>query len=213
MSEGHLEGDHPIIRDRRRIDPQTGGVRGSTETSAPTAAAAGAPAGPGGPGEPRGSDRATELEAQLAERTADLQRVSAEYANYRRRVDRDRVAVAEQALASVLLGLLPVLDDIGRARDHGELEGGFKSVGESLEAVVTKLGLERYGEVGDPFDPTIHEALMHAHDDSLTEPTCVQVMQAGYRLGERILRAARVAVAEPSVPAPDEEPAQESAAE
>jgi molecular chaperone GrpE len=204
VSEGHPEGDHPIIRDRRRIDPQTGGVRGSTDTSAPSAAQ---PPSPGAP------DRSTELEAQLAERTADLQRVTAEYANYRRRVDRDRTAVAEQALASVLLGLLPVLDDIGRAREHGELEGGFKSVGESLEAVVTKLGLERYGEVGDPFDPTIHEALMHSHDDSLSEPTCVQVMQAGYRLGERILRAARVAVAEPSVATPDQEPAQESSEE
>src|SRR5206468_8979343 len=112
------------------------------------------------------AERATaELEAaeqQLAERTADLQRVTAEYANYRKRVERDRAAVREQALANVLYGLVPVLDDIGRAREHGELAGGFKSVADSLETTVTKLGLERFGENGEPFDPKVHEALMHS---------------------------------------------------
>ena len=101
-------------------------------------------------------------QAQLAERTADLQRLQAEYANYRKRVERDRMAVREQALANVLAELLPVLDDIGRAREHGELSGGFKSVAESLESAVAKLGLVQLGEKGEPFDPVMHEALMHS---------------------------------------------------
>ncbi len=138
-----------------------------------------------------------EVSARLAERTADLQRVQAEYANYRKRVERDRMAVREQALSSVLIGLLPVLDDIGRAREHGELTGGFKSVAESLEAVAVKLGLTAYGEDGDPFDPNLHEALMHSYSIDVSEPTCVRILQPGYKVGDRILRPARVAVAEP----------------
>jgi molecular chaperone GrpE len=137
----------------------------------------------------------------LAERTADLQRLQAEYANYRKRVDRDRLAVREQALANVLTELLPMLDDIGRAREHGELVGGFKSVGESMESAAVKLGLASYGEVGDPFDPTLHEALMHSYSAEVTEPTCVRILQPGYKVGNRILRPALVAVAEPGDPA------------
>jgi molecular chaperone GrpE len=137
------------------------------------------------------------MAARLAERTADLQRLQAEYANYRKRVERDRVAVREQALANVLTELLPVLDDIGRAREHGELAGGFKSVAESLEAAAVKLGLASYGEDGDPFDPKLHDALMHSYSPDVTEPTCVRILQPGYVVGERILRPARVAVAEP----------------
>lgn len=133
----------------------------------------------------------------LAERTADLQRLQAEYANYRKRVERDRIAVREQALANVLNELLPVLDDIGRAREHGELSGGFKSVAESLESIAVKLGLTAYGEKGDAFDPTLHEALMHEYSDEVTEPTAVRILQPGYRVGDRIIRPARVAVAEP----------------
>jgi molecular chaperone GrpE len=146
--------------------------------------------------------------AMLAERTADLQRLQAEYANYRKRVERDRMAVREQALANVLTELLPVLDDIGRAREHGELSGGFKSVADSLESIVVKLGLTAYGENGDPFDPTLHEALMHEYSDEVDEPTCVRILQPGYRVGDRIIRPARVAVAEPSgepVPPPESE--------
>jgi molecular chaperone GrpE len=137
----------------------------------------------------------------LAERTADLQRVQAEYANYRKRVERDRVAVREQALASVVSELLPVLDDIGRAREHEQLTGGFKAVADALEAVVTKLGLTSFGEAGEPFDPNVHEALMHAYSPEVSEPTCVQILQPGYKVGERILRPARVAVADPTDPA------------
>ena len=147
----------------------------------------------GGPG---GGDDRGAVE-RLAERTADLQRVQAEYANYRKRVERDRVAVREQALANVLSGLVPILDDIGRAREHGELNGGFKSVAESVEATTAKLGLESFGEAGEPFDPRVHEALMHSYSAGVSEPTCVQILQPGYRVGDRILRPARVAVAEP----------------
>ena len=135
--------------------------------------------------------------AQLAERTADVQRIQAEYANYRKRVERDRIAVREQALANVLAELIPILDDIGRARAHGELSGGFKSVAESLESAVAKLGLVSYGEKGDPFDPTVHEALMHSYSGDVTEATCVEILQPGYKIGDRILRPTRVAVAEP----------------
>jgi len=133
----------------------------------------------------------------LAERTADLQRLQAEYANYRKRVERDRQAVREQALANVLGELLPVLDDIGRAREHGELSGGFKSVADSLESITAKLGLTAFGEQGEPFDPTLHEALMHEYSGDVFEPTCVKILQPGYKVGDRIIRPARVAVAEP----------------
>ncbi|MEU8642117.1 MULTISPECIES: nucleotide exchange factor GrpE [unclassified Streptomyces] len=133
----------------------------------------------------------------LTERTADLQRLQAEFQNYRRRVERDRIAVKEIAVANLLTELLPVLDDIGRAREHGELVGGFKSVGESLETVAAKMGLQQFGKEGEPFDPTIHEALMHSYAPDVTETTCVAILQPGYRFGERTIRPARVAVAEP----------------
>lgn len=133
----------------------------------------------------------------LEERTADLQRLQAEFQNYRRRVERDRITVKEIAVANLLAELLPVLDDIGRARDHGELVGGFKSVAESLETVAAKMGLQQFGKEGEPFDPTIHEALMHSYAPDVTETTCVAILQPGYRFGERTIRPARVAVAEP----------------
>jgi len=133
----------------------------------------------------------------LGERTQDLQRLQAEFQNYRRRVERDRVTVKEIAVANLLTELLPVLDDIGRARDHGELVGGFKSVAESLEMVAAKMGLMQFGKEGEPFDPTVHEALMHSYSPEVTETTCVQILQPGYRIGERTIRPARVGVAEP----------------
>jgi molecular chaperone GrpE len=174
---------------------------GPGEDGAP---ASGQPAGPAGGSASRGGaasggpdGEAAAAAARLAERTADLQRLQAEYANYRKRVDRDRQVVREQALANVLSELLPVLDDIGLAREHGELTGGFKSVADSLEAAVAKLGLTSYGENGDPFDPTVHEALMHSYSADVTEPTCVRILQPGYKVADRILRPARVAVAEP----------------
>ncbi|QFG22713.1 nucleotide exchange factor GrpE [Actinomadura sp. WMMB 499] len=191
------EKEGPVIRDRRRIDPETGKVReqaGEKDAPAAPAAPAGEAAGTAGGA---GDGEATALQEQLAERLDDLRRLKAEYDNYRKRVERDRVAVREQALGQVLSELLPVLDDIGRARDHDELTGGFKSVGEALESVTGKLGLETYGEKGEPFDPTVHEALMHGYSADVTETSVADVLQPGYRIGERILRPARVAVAEP----------------
>jgi molecular chaperone GrpE len=156
------------------------------------------PAGPAaGPPAAEPSSEATELRAQLAERTADLQRLQAEYANYRKRVDRDRATVREQAVASALTELLPVLDAINQAHEHGELSGGFKSVADSLQGAVGKLGLVSYGQRGDAFDPKIHEALSYSDSPDVSEDTCVDIFQPGYKVGERILRPARVAVAAP----------------
>jgi len=138
------------------------------------------------------------LKEQLADRTADLQRIQAEYANYRKRVDRDRTAVRELALANVLTELLPALDAIGQARQHDELSGGFKSVAESLESAASKLGLVTYGEPGEPFDPKIHEALAHSFSPDVAEVSCAEIFQPGYKVGDRILRPARVLVAEPA---------------
>lgn len=144
---------------------------------------------------------AASFERQLAERTADLQRLQAEYVNYRRRVERDRDVVRESAVASVLAELLPVLDEIHLARQHGDLEGPFKAIAENLEAALAKVGLSRYGEAGEPFDPQVHEALMQTADAGVSEPTATQILQPGYRLtvgsGERVLRPARVAVTTP----------------
>jgi molecular chaperone GrpE len=209
--QGHPEGE-PVIRDKRRIDPTTGAVRpdvpsaagaqvpggGVSDAATGSASFTSGPAVP--PSAPVGGPHDGAAEAELAERTADLQRVQAEYANYRKRVERDRESVRELAVIGVLSGLLPVLDDIGRARDHGELVGGFKVVAESLEATLTKLGLQPFGVDGDPFDPNVHEALMHEYSSDVSEPTCVAILQPGYRVGERVVRPARVKVAEPGEP-------------
>lgn len=194
MSEREDGTEGPIIRDKRRIDPETGMVREAVASAA--ASSTEALAAEEAAAELVEGDLAA-LEAELSERTADVQRVHAEYANYRKRVDRDRELVRDQAAAGVLAELLTVLDDIDRAREHDELVGGFKSVAEAIEATVEKLGLERYGVVGEPFDPTVHEALMHSEDDSVTETTCVAVLAPGYRYAGRVLRPARVAVADP----------------
>jgi molecular chaperone GrpE len=135
---------------------------------------------------------------QLAERTADLQRLQAEYANYRKRVDRDRSAMRELALANVLTEMLPALDAIGQARQHDELSGGFKSVAETIESATSKLGLVTYGEAGEPFDPKVHEAVATSYSPDVTDVTLAEIFQPGYKVGDRILRPARVVVAEPS---------------
>jgi len=137
------------------------------------------------------------LRAGLDERTSDLQRLSAEFANYRKRVERDRALVVEQATGNVLAALLPVLDDLDRARDHGDLIGPFGAVAEQLTATLSKFGLTPFGAKGDPFDPTRHEAVAHSTSGEVSEPTCVDVMRRGYLLGERLLRPALVAVADP----------------
>lgn len=173
------------VTDKRRIDPDTyilrevdaqpesGEVRQPDEAGAP----------------------ATDEEDKLAELTNDLQRVQAEYTNYRRRVDRDRELVKENAIGSVIAALLPVIDDIDRAREHGELEGAFRSVGESLEGALAKLGLEKFGVANEPFDPNLHEALSTDSREDITEPTVTALYQPGYRYAGRVLRPARVAVA------------------
>jgi len=129
--------------------------------------------------------------------TEDLQRLQADYSNYRKRVDRDRAVAYELAVASVLNELLPILDDLDRARTHGELEGGFKSVAEQIENAVTKIGLVKFGEAGTPFDPQIHEALMHLTSTEVNEVTATEILQKGYRYKERVLRPARVTVTDP----------------
>jgi len=144
---------------------------------------------------------ATEVEAEsfdlTATLTADLQRLQAEFSNYRKRVERDRAVASEIAVASVLMELLSTLDDIDRAAEHGELTGGFKSVADQLIATTTKLGLEKYGKDGDEFDPQIHEALMHETSAEVQVATASKILQPGYKFKERVLRPARVAVTDP----------------
>lgn len=129
--------------------------------------------------------------------TADLQRLQAEYANYRKRVERDRTVASEVATASVLIELLATLDDIDRAATHGELTGGFKAVADQLTSLTTRFNLEKFGTEGEPFDPQIHEALMHDTSAEVSVPTATKILQPGYKYKERILRPARVAVTEP----------------
>jgi molecular chaperone GrpE len=134
----------------------------------------------------------------VAALTADLQRLQAEYANYRKRVERDRALAHELAIGGVLTELLATLDDIARATEHDELTGGFKSVADQIAAVTTRLGLEKYGTAGDVFDPQIHEALLHDTSADVKVPTATKILQPGYKFKERILRPARVAVTDPA---------------
>ncbi|MFD3419501.1 nucleotide exchange factor GrpE [Streptomyces decoyicus] len=159
-------------------------------------------------GRPSGDEQALErsapqeavLHAELRERTADLQRLKAEYDNYRKRVHRDRLAVGEIAVANVLSRLLPVLDSLAEAREQGEVTGGFQRIAEALHSELGALGLQPFGTVGDPFDPLIHEAITYIPDDTLEHATCTAVLRQGYRVGDRLLRPAQVIVAgEPPV--------------
>ena len=189
------DGERVVVRDRRRIDPVTGEVR----------TPAGAPAGAGSAAatdqtaeQVAGPDAvaAAELAAQVAERTADLQRVSAEYANYRRRVDRDRESVLVGARVQFVSELLTVLDDLDRAEAHGDLTGPFKAVADKLVAVTQKLGLEAFGLEGEPFDPSVHEAVQHeaSTTDGPTVTVVSAVLRRGYRIADRVLRPAMVTV-------------------
>ena len=143
------------------------------------------------------SAKISELEELAAERTADLQRLHAEYANYKKRVDRDRALARQGGIEAVVLDLLPVLDSIEGAREHDELTGGFKLVADEIEKVGAKYGLSVYGEVGDPFDPNVHEALMHVPMPGVEATTVSADMPKGARPNDRVLRPARVGVAEP----------------
>jgi molecular chaperone GrpE len=173
-----------VVHDKRRLDPETGVPRDAPVEGVVEEAS---PAGP---------SREEEL-------LADLQRVSAEYANYRKRVDRDRVSVIEMANLGLLESLMPLLDNIELARQHGDLDGAFKGVGESLEQLADKHGLERYGAKGEPFDPAVHHALVQAPEDPTATVTVVaEVLQPGWRLRSgRVLRPAGVAVSEPGMSA------------
>jgi len=203
----------PRVTDKRRLDPETGKVRdvrpgsaaGQAEVDADVVAdealevlEAEVVTGPGEVVEGEDVHPDTTLAADL---TRDLQRLQAEYVNYKKRVDRDREMHRDLAVASVVEALLPVLDDIHLARQHGDLEGGpFSAIADKLDGILTKIGVERYGQPGDAFDPNVHEALMHIEAELAegTEgTTVVQVLQPGYRMGQRIIRVARVAVADP----------------
>ena len=187
----------PKVTDKRRLDPKTGAVRAKAHVVPEVSAA---PDVPGDVSSVEGDEihPDTTLAADL---TRDLQRLQAEYVNYKKRVDRDREMHRDLAVANVVEVLLPVLDDIHLARQHGDLEGGpFAAIADKLDTTLTKIGVERYGQPGDPFDPNVHEALMHVEAELAegTEgPTVVQVLQPGYRMGPRIIRVARVAVADP----------------
>lgn len=190
MSEQEYTG--PRVTDRRRVDPDSGQVRRPAgPVDAPVVedpfAAAAVEA-------ERVEADVAGVEARVAELTGDLQRIHAEYANYRKRVDRDRELIRQTAVGSVLADLLVVLDDLDRAREHGELEGAFKAVGDALTATLTRTGLERFGALGEEFDPHQHEAMTHEESD-VAVPTIVAVYQPGYRYADRVLRAARVGVA------------------
>src|SRR6185437_11706942 len=192
-----------VIRDKRRIDPTSGAVRAPAGEQP-----AGAPPGPAEQGKsmienqtttasaPAGGD---DLARQLAERTDDLQRVSAEYANYRRRVDRDRSLAADQAAERFAGQLFPIVDDIERARDHGDLEGPFKVVADRVLALLDGLSVAAFGKNGDPFDPTLHEAVMHDTSPDVDYPMVTTVLRPGFRRGERVLRTAMVAVTDPEM--------------
>ena len=134
----------------------------------------------------------------VATLTSDLQRLQAEYANYKKRVERDRAVAHESAVGAVLTELLALLDDVDRAEAHGELSGGFKAVADQLNSITSRIGLEKYGTEGEVFDPQIHEALMHAESADVAVATASKILQPGYKYKERILRPARVAVTDPA---------------
>jgi molecular chaperone GrpE len=180
--------DSPETAEQETLD----GAEGQ-EPAAPQGAA-GAPTGI-----PAGAPYETpeEMAARIKELTADLQRLQAEYVNYKRRVDRDRDLVLQNAKFSILSALLPVLDDVDRAREHEELSGGFKAVADSLERIVAGEGLVKFGASGDEFDPRIHEALMHSLSPHVVTTTCDKIVQAGYQIADRVVRPALVTVVDP----------------
>ena len=146
---------------------------------------------------PTTESEAAESKDPVASLTEDLQRLQAEYSNYKKRVDRDRLLVADIATASALTEMLPILDDLDRAAEHGELTGGFKAIADQITALTQKLGLEKFGESPTAFDPNIHEALMHETSKEVKETTVTKILQFGYKHKERVLRPARVVVTDP----------------
>ena len=189
---GEEEREQPVVRDKRRIDPVTGQLREPPAGATPPAAAAAGEASAAPDPSPSGED------PRVAELTDQLLRLSAEYANYRRRKEREQAELVERVTGDVLSRLIGVLDDVERARVHGDLDGAFRAVGEALEKTVGALGLSAYGEKGEPFDPKVHDALVSQPSADATEPVVAEVYARGYRVGERVLRAAQVVVAEPA---------------
>ena len=181
MTESNPQ-EQVTVTDKRRIDPETGEVRQVPPGNTPGGAPAGEPAG--------------QAEGKVAELTADLQRVQADFANYRKRALRDQQAAADRAKAAVVNQLLGVLDDLDRARKHGDLESGpLKSVADKLDGALSGLGLTAFGEEGEDFDPVLHEAVQHEGDGGEgSRPVIGTVMRQGYRLGEHVLRHALVGV-------------------
>lgn len=182
-----VDREEPItVTDKRRIDPQTGQVR-------ETPAAGPAPSGPA-PAESAGEPAADAEEAgKAAELLADLQRVQADFTNYRKRSLRDQQLIADRAKATVISQLLPILDDLDRARSHGDLESGpFKAVADKLISTLEGLGLAGFGQEGDEFDPVLHEAVQHEGEG--THPVVGTVMRRGYKVGEQVVRHAMVGV-------------------
>ena len=206
MSNLHdAPGEEPpvVVRDRRRIDPTTGAVRTPDPGAVPAPPAA--PAAPTPPAAPVAA--AADLQPQLDERTRDLQRITAEYANYRKRVERDREAVVTYAKAQVVGDLLGVLDDLERAEAHGDLTGVLRAVADKLGTALQKSGLQAFGHEGDEFDPSMHEAVQHGTSPDVDGPTVTAVLRRGYKFGDRVLRPAMVAVTdhEPAAAAPAED--------
>ncbi|MDQ0378501.1 nucleotide exchange factor GrpE [Amycolatopsis thermophila] len=183
-----------VVRDRRKIDPQTGELRTPPPAEAPDAEADAGPSLGDTIVDEAVSAAPSDVEKELAERTADLQRLQAEFANYRKRVERDREAVVTAAKASVVGELLPLLDDFERAEQHGDLTGAFKAVADKLVASLQRIGLEPFGAEGDPFDPSVHEAVQHTTSPDVSGPTVTTVLRRGYKFGDRALRAALVGV-------------------
>jgi molecular chaperone GrpE len=183
------------VTDKRRIDPETGEIR--------EPAAGPAPSGPA----PEAEDAASE---EVAELKSTLQRVKAEYDNYRKRALRDQQLVAERTRAAVVTQLLPVLDDLDRARSHGDLESGpLKSVADKLATALEGLGLSGFGDEGDEFDPSLHEAVQHEGEG--THPIVGSVMRRGYKVGDQVVRHALVGVVD-TVPDEAETPDNTNAA-
>jgi molecular chaperone GrpE len=193
VTSDNTEQEPVTFVDKRKIDPETGQVREAEPVTESLAGAAAAPQ-PGSVDEGEVQEQAAAPERdELAERTADLQRLQAEYANYRRRVQRDKQVDIESAKASVVGELIGVLDDLDRARSHGDLDSGpLKAVADKLTGALTSLGLSEFGAEGDPFDPSLHEAVQHEGDGH--DPVLGTVMRKGYKFGDRVLRHAMVAV-------------------
>jgi molecular chaperone GrpE len=201
--------DSPETAEQERLPDETEVAPPKAGPTSPDGAAGPAGAeGSTGPGEGSTAgapyETAEEMATRIKELTTDLQRLQAEYVNYKRRVDRDRDLVLQNAKFTILSALLPVLDDVDRAREHEELTGGFKAVADSLERIVAGEGLHKFGAGGDAFDPRVHEALMHSVSPDVTAPTCDKIVQAGYEIGGRVVRPAMVTVVGPD---PDAAPA------